>query len=449
MKYRMRWMSVMGAVVLAGGPLGAGAEPGPGSASDLFESILDGKPPQILKELLPAPEGVRVRRVLFRTRGKNMVYAVIASPKAPGPHPGMLLLHGSGGSAEEHKALAWAQRGYVALAPDIPGLYSPLTSGNLPMSKNYAEGRYALEPDSTHSVIYDGVLAAVKALDLLRAQPEVDPQRVGVCGVSWGGTMTTMVCALAGEKVRAAFAIYGCGFFELGNWRTNKPFPGARAGSWAGNLRPEEAEKWLRDFDPGRRAKGIKAAFFHASAANDFFGWPEAVQATLDAIPGEKNHVYAPNSNHRILVPGGSVFAEDEARGAGGRLAGSRANWVAMEVPYFEYHLKGVGEAMPRVSLKESESPHTARFEVRSTRPLAKVEVYWARAFTAEECADSERLRQAQSKREWISVEARGSLEEGYRAELPREAGVWFALVTDDRPVSVSSPLVSLPGAGR
>ncbi|MEY2597768.1 MAG: hypothetical protein RLZZ142_27 [Verrucomicrobiota bacterium] len=32
MKSRMRWMSLMGAVVLAGGPLGAGAEPGPGAA---------------------------------------------------------------------------------------------------------------------------------------------------------------------------------------------------------------------------------------------------------------------------------------------------------------------------------------------------------------------------------------------------------------------------------
>ena len=76
-----------------------------------------------------------MRRILFRIRDKNEAYAVIAVPKTPGRHPGILLLHGSGGSAEEEKAMAWAQRGYVAVAPEMPGLYSPLTHGDLPMSK--------------------------------------------------------------------------------------------------------------------------------------------------------------------------------------------------------------------------------------------------------------------------------------------------------------------------
>ena len=95
--------------------------------------------------------------MLFRIRDKNEAYAVIAGPKTPGRHPGILLLHGSGGSAEEEKAMAWAQRGYVAVAPEMPGLYSPLTHGDLPMTKGYADGRYTMKPDTTNSVIFDGM----------------------------------------------------------------------------------------------------------------------------------------------------------------------------------------------------------------------------------------------------------------------------------------------------
>jgi dienelactone hydrolase len=43
---------------------------------------------------------------------------VIATPKTAGKHPTILLLHG-GGYAEVEKAMAWAQRGYVAVAVTV------------------------------------------------------------------------------------------------------------------------------------------------------------------------------------------------------------------------------------------------------------------------------------------------------------------------------------------
>jgi hypothetical protein len=201
----------------------------------------------------------------------------------------------------------------------------------------------------------------------------------------------------------------------------------------------------MRNFDPGRRAKNIKAAFFHASAANDFFGWPEAVQATLNEIPGEKNQVYAPNCNHSIKVPGGTVFPETNSKGAPGKLAGNRANWLAMEVPYFDYHLKGQGDPMPRVRVEKGASPFKVKFHVQSALPLTKAEVYWAKPFAPEALKDPDRLREAELKREWIAVPAEGSVEKGYEAELPGEAAIWFALVSDSRPVSVSSELMTIP----
>lgn len=413
-------------------------------ATDPFEKYLDGKAPPITREIAPVPDDITVRRVLFRIREKNEAYAVIATPKAPGKHPGILVLHGSGGNAEEEKAMAWAQRGYIAVAPDMPGLYSPLTHGDLPMSKGYADGRYTMQPDTTKSVIFDGMLAAMKALDLLRAQPDVDTTNIGVVGVSWGGTMTTMVCGLAGDKVKAGFAIYGCGFFDKGGWRGGKPNPNVKPGSLAQNMTAEERERWLRDLDPGRRMPNMKAAFFHAAAANDFFGWPDAVQATLDAIPGEKNHLYSPNSNHKILVPGGTSFESIKPKPDVSQLVASRGNWLAMEVPFFEYHLKGIGHAFPKVSVQKTDNAHLARFSVTAPHALTKTEVYWAKAYPAGAENDPEQLRKAELEREWVAASATKT-GETYEAKLPPEAVVWFALVSDDRRVTVSSDLIHIP----
>jgi dienelactone hydrolase len=412
-------------------------------AGDPFAKVLDGKAPTITKEFIAPPAGVTVRRVLFRIRDKNEAYALIAIPNTPGKHPGILVLHGSGGNAEEEKAMAWAQRGYVAVAPDMPGLYSPLTRGDLPMSKGYADGRYSMQPDTTKSVIFDGMLAAMKALDLLRSLPETDTNNVGVVGVSWGGTMTTMVCGLAGDKVKAGFAIWGGGFFDLGGWRGGKPAPAAKYGVLAANMTAEERARWLRDLDPGRRAPKMKAAFFLAGATNDFFGWPEAVQATLDAIPGEKNHFYAPNSNHKAMIPGGTVFDSVKSDPKHPQLTGARANWLAMEVPYFEYHLKGIGKPLPKVKLAKSDDAHLARFTIDAPHPILKAELYWAAPFAAETLKDPALLAKAVVERKWTAIPATKN-GDSYEAAIPAEAAQWFILTSDDRPMSVSSDMITV-----
>ena len=419
--------------------------------NDPFTPYLDGKAPQIIREISPVPQDITVRRVLFRIRDKDEIYAVIASPKTPGKHPGILVLHGSGGNAEEEKAMAWAQRGYVAVAPDMPGLYSPLTRGDLPMSKGYADGRYTMAPGTTNSVIFDGMLAAMKALDLLCSLPETDTANIGVCGISWGGTMTTMVCGLAGDRVKAAFALYGCGFFDKGNWLAGRPNTNAKPGSIPQNMTGEERERWLRDLDAGRRAPNIRASFFLAAAANDFFGWPDAAQATLDAIPGEKNHFFAPNNNHKALVPGGSFTDEKPATSFVPTAfqpyptpSGSKANWFSMEVPYFDYYLKGIGKPFPKVTVQKTDDPRLVRFSVFAPDPLVKTEVYWAKAYPPGTKANPELLRKAQLERLWSALPARKTGDLVYEAKLPPEADVWFALVSDDRPVTVSGDMVTL-----
>jgi dienelactone hydrolase len=404
-------------------------------SSDPLAPFLDGKAPQILRELpqtIAPPENVTLRRIVFRSREDSEIFAVIATPKTPGKHPGILVLHGGGGSAEVEKAVAWAQRGYLAVAPDLPGIANP---GKLTNSKGkwnplkYGEGRWVATPDGSASVIFDGVVSAMKALYLLRAQSEVDPSRIGVVGISWGGYMTTMVCGLAGDQVRAGFAIFGCGFYELT----------AQRDTTMAKMPADERERWLRDLDAGRRAPAIKAAFFLAGATNDFFYWPRAVQATLDAIPGDKNHLYAPNANHKVPLPGGTVFPKLSPEAFKPTAfqpyptpSGNKANWLAMEVPFFDYYLKGIGEPLPKVTVEKSDDPLVARFKVVSTHPLTKVDVYWAKA------------NPDVMKRAWLPLTPNKIGENEYEAKLPVDAADWFAVASDDRPVTVSGDLTAV-----
>ena len=400
--------------------------------ADPFAVCLDGKAPEILREL-PAvgtpPANITVRRVVFRSRDNAEIFAVIATPKTPGKHPGMLVLHGGGGSAEVDKAMAWAQRGYVAVAPDLPGIAEPkkltVTKGKW-SSLKYGERRWVADPDAGSSVICDAVVSAMKALYLLRSQPDVDTSRIGVVGVSWGGYMTTMVCGLAGEQVKAGFALYGCGFFDLGDYGP---------ASWK-KISAEERDRWLLHLDAGRRVPNMKAAYFLAAASNDFFGYATSAQATLDAIPGEKNHLFAPNANHKISVPGGSSFDKKLAKPFTPTAfqpfptpEGQKANWLTMEVPYFDYYLKGIGKPFPKVTVEKTGDPLLAKFSVTAPHPLIKVEVYWAKA------------NPDAKARVWIAIPATKAGDHLYAAKLPAEAADWFALVSDDRPVTVSGRL--------
>ena len=437
-------------VILLLASLAAVLHANPIGDADPFLPYLEDRSPEVLRELPSAgepPEGVTVRRFVFLSRRaptpagpvSSEIFAVIATPKTPGKHPGMLVLHGGGGIAEVDKAIAWAQRGYVAVAPDLPGIAEPKklteTTGWWRDLK-YGEGRYTAKPDASGSILFDAVLAGIQSLHLLRAQPDVDPSRLGVVGISWGGYMTTMVCGLAGDRVRAGFAVFGCGFYELTSQQPTLL-----------KMPPEERESWMKCLDAGRRAPNIRAAFFTAGAANDFFFWPPAVQATLDAIPGEKNHLFAPNANHKVPLPGGTVFpkASDEPFTPTPfqpfpTPSGSKANWLGMEVPYFDFYLKGIGKPLPVVTLLKSDNPLLARFKISAPVPITKADVFWS--------AENPDWM----KRQWIATPAAKTDDGTYEATLPPEAAQgahWFVVASDERPVTVSSDLVTIPGSSR
>lgn len=396
---------------------------------DPFDKYLDSKSPDVIKIINQKDSiGVIIQEITFKLKDSSEIYAVIASPKSKGKYPGILVLHGGGGQAEKDKAIGWAQRGYIAVAPDLPGIAEPkkltFTKGRW-NTLTYGAERYVANPDVSASVIFDAVLSAMKALYLLRSQPNIDKENIGVVGISWGGYMTTMVCGLAGQQVKAGFSVFGCGFYEQTSQYNALQ-----------KMHVKEREQWLKYLDAGKRAKNIKAAFFIAGATNDFFFYPKAVQKTLDSIKSEKNQVYAPNVSHKIPLPGGSF--EDSLNPEKfiptpfqpyPTPKGNKANWLAMEVPFMEYYLKQKGLPFPKIKVSKIKDSKTAAIFIKSLTQISNLVVYWSN-----QCVEIKTC-------EWKLLDTIQIEHNKYQVELPADAKQWFVIATDSRPVSVSSNL--------
>jgi pimeloyl-ACP methyl ester carboxylesterase len=164
-------------------------------------------------------EGCIRRHVLFDPDPFSTVAAWLLEPgdleRDPTPRPAVLAAHGHGpgkdvlaGIGEEeyqHRiALRLCQEGYVVLAPDWRGFGERrereewVRPKRDPCNVSYmALGYWGYQLLGLQ--IHD----AKVCLDLLQEHPHVNPERVGMIGCSFGGTMTAYVAALD-ERVKAA-----------------------------------------------------------------------------------------------------------------------------------------------------------------------------------------------------------------------------------------------------
>ena len=133
--------------------------------------------------------------------------------------PGIVLVHGGGGSAFEEWADLWVARGYAAISIAVEGQTNErdVTSAGKRRWKRHAWAgpqRTGIYGDMSKPIaaqwMYHAVADTILANSLLRSLPEVADDKVGIMGISWGGVITSTVI---GIDNRFAFAIptYGCG----------------------------------------------------------------------------------------------------------------------------------------------------------------------------------------------------------------------------------------------
>jgi uncharacterized protein len=153
------------------------------------------------------------------------------------PRPGIVMYHGFMASKSQppHRlfvqlAEALARLGIVSLRIDLPG-------------------RGDSEGDSIDMTVEGDLAAAQQAIDVLAARPDVDSKRIGLLGISWGGTLAA---TLAGRDRRvAATVLLSTPPYEQAGWKPRfQKFEGRRVYKFVGNLTGEQFFAGMQQLHP-------------------------------------------------------------------------------------------------------------------------------------------------------------------------------------------------------
>ena len=139
------------------------------------------------------------------------------SATAENPAPGMVLIHGGAGTAYQQWVNFWVNRGYAAIAMDTEGLMpteeSFMNNGNRTVSIKSPRGPINGGFDDVHKPIeemwvYHAIAATIVSNSFLRSFEEVDSNKIGVTGISYGSFLTWQAVAYDDRYLFAA-PVYG------------------------------------------------------------------------------------------------------------------------------------------------------------------------------------------------------------------------------------------------
>ena len=198
--------------------------------------------------------------------------------------PGMVLVHGGGGTAFDEWVRLWVKRGYAAIALDTCGQIPVGTYGQWVQDSQGGPhgwgGFDQIDGPREDQWTYQAVAKIVLAHSLLRSLPQVDPDRTGVTGISWGGYLTCIVAGVD-SRFKLAVPVYGCGYYD------KTVFEGELK-----KLGPDRARRWMAWWDPSRYLGGAAHAHALGDRQQRFRLHAERASAVLPASPGAANPLH-------------------------------------------------------------------------------------------------------------------------------------------------------------
>jgi dienelactone hydrolase len=227
------------------------------------------------------------------------IIAYYGFPKTQRRVPAILHIHGGGQTASKGYVNYWVRRGYAALSINWGGypLEGNPAEGNTdwgPLYVNAGDGLkpYLTKPSARSNAWYHWAVAARRGLTFLEQQPEVDPSRFGVLGISMGGRLTWLVAG-SDARVKAAVSVYGA-------VAITEPVNGL-PGSEQVTLPPEDRQLWRATLDAQAYASKIRRPFFYLSSANDFYGAMDFASRALGMFRHRNRWMsFTPHFNHHI-----------------------------------------------------------------------------------------------------------------------------------------------------
>ncbi len=355
----------------------------------------------------------------------TQVFAFYASPATLDPSrrgetfPGVVLIHGGGGTAFAVWVELWAQRGYAAIAMDLGGSrpsepvfdsatgrlnHSAMRKPQITRLPNggpdqQREQKYdAIGGDHTDDWCFHAVANVVRAHSVLRGRPEVQAERTAVTGISWGGYTTCMVASID-PRFRAAVPVYGCGYL----------FAGDSVQRTAIDALGDRSADWIAWYDPSSVLSHCRTPILFVNGTNDIHYPLDGLQRSLELVAGPH-------------------FARIEV----GMKHSHEAGWAPPEIGRFidGYCLDQPGLAQLGMPEVVGDQVHVSWQAPGASEGLVTLQAA-ALHFTTGNGRRAER--------EWESIPAEVIGRDIRVARPPTEANTWFVTATDDRGDMVST----------
>ena len=353
------------------------------------------------------------------------VFAFYASPATvsgisapPDGFPGVVLIHGGGGTAFADWALMWAKRGYAALAMDLAGhetqapVYVEKDGEKTPVHAAKPETRTRLAnggPNQGHEEKFDSirsddphdhwpyhaVASVIRGHSLLRSFPGVNPDRTAVTGISWGG-YTTCLVASVDARFKAAVPVYGCGFL----------FEGESVQKTAIDRLGDLRAKWIAWYDPSSHLPRCQVPILFVNGTNDQHYPLDSYQRSFDLVP---------QADKQLRVEVGMGHSHP-------------AGWAPAEIGRFIDHYCKDGPNLARTG-KITRREGQVRLPYQSATPIVSAQLHHT---------SDTGLR---VKRVWQSLEAKVTPSEVLAPVPPPGANTWFLTLTDANGSLVSSDI--------
>ena len=291
------------------------------------------------------------------------VFAYKGVPESASPDnpvPGIVLVHGGGGTAFADWVRLWVGRGYAAIAMDLNG-HVPVGQYDGWQLHDQAgpTGIAGKKSDSCLSPFanplaplesqwpWHALTAVSRAQTLLRHDPRVDAARVGITGISWGGWLTSLAVAFD-HRFRAAAPVYGCGYIhEASCWQR------------AGEFQAADSARWIELWEPSNHLPQARCPMLWVNGTNDFAYWPRGWFAS------GRLHPTACTRSMTLRMPHGH--------------GGAGENPVEIQA-FMDHHLRRGPAMVEVVGQREEQGTIIVQFKNPPAHPVVRAELLFTKS---------------------------------------------------------------------
>jgi dienelactone hydrolase len=224
----------------------------------------------------------------------NTVHAEYYQPRQPGKRPAVIVLHILGGDFALARLFCHSlnQSGTAALFVKMP-YYGPRRPPGV------KRRMVADDPEETVEGMTQAVLDIRRATAFLAAREEVDPERIGIVGVSLGGITAALAAEAEPRIQRVCLLLAGGDFPKIA--AESREFARQREAFRATGKNGEEFNRIIREVDPLTYAERLKGRTMLMINAKDDEVIPPACTTALWEAAGKPEIVWFDGGHYSMI----------------------------------------------------------------------------------------------------------------------------------------------------